>query len=150
VFPCFGLSVPVQLTRFWNDLLGVKWDVKPYTLTHSLRVDRRIQGTWAMPRPLNVWRFVLFCNRFQDYCLTPQVVITQKTFRFRGLQPLPSDRSLSLTLLGALSQMVVISSRSELTMWLPKLYRPWIGQCESVTIYISVATSHCRWSSELC
>jgi len=26
-------------TRLQNDLLCVEWDVKPYTLTHSLKVD---------------------------------------------------------------------------------------------------------------
>ena len=40
MFDCFWLSVPVQLI-VWkdsspNDLLCVEWDVKPYTLTHSL------------------------------------------------------------------------------------------------------------------
>ena len=41
VFDCFWLSVPVQLIAWkdssLNDLLCVEWDVKPYTLTHSLR-----------------------------------------------------------------------------------------------------------------
>ena len=40
VFDCFWLSVPVQLIAWKgsspNDLLCVEWDVKPYTLTHSL------------------------------------------------------------------------------------------------------------------
>ena len=40
MFDCFWLSVPVQLIAWKdsspNDLLCVEWDVKPYTLTHSL------------------------------------------------------------------------------------------------------------------
>ena len=40
VFDCFWLSVPVQLIAWKdsspNDLLCVEWDVKPYTLTHSI------------------------------------------------------------------------------------------------------------------
>ena len=44
VFDCFWLSVPVQLIAWKdsspNDLLCVEWDVKPYTLTHSLTKQR--------------------------------------------------------------------------------------------------------------
>ena len=40
MFDCFWLSVPVQLIAWKdsppNDLLCDEWDVKPYTLTHSL------------------------------------------------------------------------------------------------------------------
>ena len=40
MFDCFWLSVPVQLIAWKdsspNDLLCVEWDVKPYTLTHSV------------------------------------------------------------------------------------------------------------------
>ena len=40
VFDCFWLSVPVQLIAWKdsspNDLLCVEWDLKSYTLTHSL------------------------------------------------------------------------------------------------------------------
>jgi len=31
-------------TRLWSDLLCVKWDVKPYTLTHSLSWS----ASWCM------------------------------------------------------------------------------------------------------
>ena len=45
VFDCFWLSVPVQLIAWKdsspNDLLCVEWDVKPYTLTHSLPLARQ-------------------------------------------------------------------------------------------------------------
>ena len=41
MFYCFWLSVPVKLIAWKvsspNDLLCVEWDVKPYTLTHSLK-----------------------------------------------------------------------------------------------------------------
>ena len=34
-------------TRLWNDLLCVEWDVKPYTLTHSLSTTTtRIEKIW--------------------------------------------------------------------------------------------------------
>ena len=45
MFDYFWLSVPEQLIAWKgsspNDLLCVEWDVKPYTLTHSLLTQRR-------------------------------------------------------------------------------------------------------------
>jgi len=51
LFVIVWLSVSVQSIAWkdylWNDLLCVKWDVKPYTLTHSSNRCRN-RCRWSM------------------------------------------------------------------------------------------------------
>ena len=59
-------------TRLWNDLLCVEWDVKPYTLIHSLTMDRYMFQVMYfnfsfLPRFLVKWSQI--CEHFFVVCI---------------------------------------------------------------------------------